>query len=117
TACTNKAIVDAQGHIILQNAAPGRRGTLGQSWLTGPGTFRLDMSASKTLKITESKTLQFRLDAKNLLNHPLLGSPDLNINSATFGQFLPTVSPAGSVGGVQNVTGARQFQAQLRVTF
>jgi hypothetical protein len=117
TSCTNKAIADASGHIILQNAQPGKRGNLGQSWVTGPGTFRFDLSAAKTVKISESKSLQFRLDAKSVLNHPILGTPDLNINSATFGQFQPTIAPPGAVGAVQNVTGARQFQAQLRVNF
>jgi hypothetical protein len=117
TACTNNVITDAEGNILLQNAEPGKRGNLGQGWLTGPGTFRFDLSAAKTVKITETKTLQFRLDAKNVLNHPILGTPDLNINSATFGQFLPTVTPPGAVGTVQNITGSRQFQAQLRMTF
>ncbi len=117
TACTNQVVTDAKGNILLQAAEPGKRGTLGQSWLTGPGTFRFDLSAAKAVKLTETKSLQFRLDAKNVLNHPILGTPDLNINSSTFGQFQPTISPAGAVGGVSNITGARQFQAQVRVMF
>jgi hypothetical protein len=51
------------------------------------------------------------------MNKPIFGTPDLNINSATFGQFQPIVNPAGAVGGVQNITGSRQLQAQLRVNF
>lgn len=118
TACTSQAIADAQGNILIQNAAPGKRGNMGQGWLTGPRSFRFDMSAAKTVKISESKNLQFRLDAKNVLNHPILGIPDLNLNSPTFGQIPATTQPPGSsVTPVQNVTGTRQFQAQLRLNF
>jgi hypothetical protein len=118
TACTLQAIKDAQGNTLLQNAQPGKRGNMGQSWVTGPGSFRFDLSAAKNVRLTESKSLQFRLDAKNVLNHPILGVPDLNINSPTFGQIPATINPPGSaVNPVQNITGSRQFQAQLRLNF
>jgi hypothetical protein len=106
TACTMRAIADAQGHILIQNAAPGKLGNLGASWVEGPGAFRFDMSASKTMKITESKSVQFRVDARNLLNKPILGNPNLDINSGNFGQIAATA-----------VTGNRNFQAQLRFNF
>jgi hypothetical protein len=62
--------------------------------------------------------VQFRLDARNVLNHPILGFPDLNINSPTFGQIPATINPPGSaVTPVQNITGSRQVQAQVRVNF
>jgi len=37
----------------------------------GPGFFNWDMALFKNFKITESKTLQFRFDGYNFLNHPL----------------------------------------------
>jgi len=105
--CTNNALTDSAGNILLQHAAPGREGTLGDMWLEGPGSFRFDLSASKTMRLTESKSLQVRVDARNVLNHPIMGNPSLNINNAaTFGQ----------ISGA-NVTGARQFQGQLRLSF
>jgi len=107
TRCTNNALADAQRNIILQHAAPGTLGTLGDRWLEGPGSFRFDLGASKTIRIDETKSVQIRIDARNVLNHPIVGNPSLNINtSSTFGQI------SGN-----NVTGARQFQGQLRVTF
>jgi len=118
TSCTLQSIKDANGNTLIQNAAPGKLGYMGQSWVVGPGSFRFDLSAAKTIKFTESKSLQFRLDAKNVLNHPILGVPDLNINSTTFGQIPATINPPGSaVNPVQNITGSRQFQAQLRLNF
>jgi hypothetical protein len=106
TACTLGALTNSQGQIVLQHAAPGTLGNLGDGWLTGPGGFRFDMSAIKTVRITESKTLQFRIDARNVLNHPRPGNPNLDINSANFGQMAP-----------EGVTGNRSFQGQLRLSF
>src|SRR4029434_11234145 len=105
--CTNNALADLQGNTILKHAAPGTLGSLGDRWIEGPGSFRFDLGASKTMKIDESKSVQIRIDARNVLNHPILGNPSLNINNGgTFGQI------SGN-----NVTGARQFQGQLRFTF
>ncbi len=106
TACTLGAIADSEGRIVLQHAAPGALGNLGENWLTGPGSFRFDMSASKTIRVNETKSVQFRMDARNVLNHPILGNPNLDINSANFGQIPATA-----------VSGSRQFQAQLRFNF
>jgi hypothetical protein len=106
TACTLGAITDAQGRSVLQHALPGTLGNLGENWIEGPGRFNFDLSASKTVKIDELKSLQFRIDARNVLNHPILGNPNLNINSPDFGRI-----PA------DQVSGARQFQAQLRFSF
>lgn len=107
--CSNLALADLQGNIVLKHAAPGTLGSLGDRWIEGPGGFRFDLGASKTMKIDETKSVQIRVDARNVLNHPILGNPSLNINTgggATFGQ----------ISGA-SVTGARQFQGQLRFTF
>ena len=40
------------------------------------------------MRISESKSVQIRVDARNILNHPILGNPSLNLNqAATFGQI------------------------------
>ena len=85
-ACTLNAIADAAtGQILFQNPLPGTRGTLGQRAVYGPGRWRFDASMGKSFKIRESKSLQFRVDATNVLNHPEPNSPNLNINDANFG--------------------------------
>ena len=106
TACTMRAIADARGNILLQNPTPGKIGTLGLGRVQGPGSFRFDLSGSKTIKLSETKSVQFRLDARNVLNKPILGDPILDINSASFGQIAAS-----------GVTGNRNFQAQLRFSF
>jgi hypothetical protein len=105
------AIADSSGNIVLQNPLPGRRGTLGQRTITGPGSWRLDGSLGKSFQMSESKQLQIRFDATNILNHPdpfAVGNnptPVLNINSDDFG----VISGKGNQ--------RRSFEAQLRFTF
>jgi len=100
------------GQIVLQNPQPGQRGNLGQNVIKGLPIWRFDTNLSKAFQITESKSLQFRADAFNVLNHPQPGTPSLNINpsSLTTGTPLPW-------GQITNKTGGRTFQAQLRFMF
>ena len=119
--CSLNAVADARtGQILLQNPLPGTRGTLGQRAIEGPGRWRFDASMRKSIKITESKTLQIRIDAQNVLNHPepqLMTSNttplptsllNLDINNPSFGFF--TGPQAKSITH-------RQFQGQLRFNF
>jgi hypothetical protein len=68
------------------------------------GTFRFDGNLGKTFSISETKSLQVRVDATNILNHPTPALPSFSINSDNFG--LSTTN-----------TGGRSFQGQLRLTF
>src|SRR6185436_2783457 len=58
------------GQMVLQHPQPGKRGTLGRNTIELPGTWRFDANISKTFRLTEAKSLQFRMDATNILNHP-----------------------------------------------
>ncbi len=115
TACTLNAVADADsGQILLQNPLPGQRGTLGMSSAFGPGRWRFDANLAKQITISESKSLQFRLDATNVFNHPEpnfatgLNSALLNINQTNFGVIT---------GATAKTDLRRQFQAQLRFNF
>jgi hypothetical protein len=103
--CTLDAIADASGNIVLQNPLPGTRGSLGQNVLEMPGTWTLDAAIRKSFRISESKRLEFRMDAANLLNHPQPAAPTLDINSNT------------PFGNIASKTGNRQFQAMVRLDF
>jgi hypothetical protein len=112
-ACTLSAIADAgSGQILLQNPLPGTRGTLGQRVVEGPGRWRFDASLGKSFKISESKSLQLRVDARNVLNHPepntAANSLIMDINSLNFGRI---------VGANAKTASARELQAQLRLSF
>src|SRR5262249_18469707 len=70
TLCTLQAINDTRtNQIVLQNPLPGRRGTLGQRAVQLPGTWRFDANMQKAFKMTESKSLEFRIDSSDILNH------------------------------------------------
>jgi hypothetical protein len=102
--CTNTAIADPNGNIILQNAKPGQLGSLGLRPLYGPGRWDFDANLQKRIRLDESRNVTIRLDASNLFNHPTPGNPNLNINSGTFGQ-------------ITTKTGSRTLAGQLRLEF
>jgi len=104
--CTNTALVDAKGNIVLQNAAPGQLGTLGLNPLYGPGRWEMDANIQKSFKTSESTKLTVRVDSNNVFNHPNPGSPNLNLNSTT-----------GNFGEITTKTGNRSLAAQLRFEF
>ena len=115
TACTLNAVADAgTGQVLLQNPLPGKRGNLGMSSAFGPGRWRFDANLAKEIRISESKSLQIRLDATNVFNHPEpnfatgLNSALLNINQTNFGTIT---------GATAKTDLRRQFQAQLRLNF
>jgi hypothetical protein len=109
TLCTLNAITDAKtGQILLQNAKPGTVPTMGLGSVFGPGRWRFDMNLSKSIKLSESKSLQVRLDAADVLNHPEPNTPSLNLTGASATTF-------GQIAGKSNLH--RQLQAQLRFSF
>jgi hypothetical protein len=90
---------------MLQNPMPGNRGTQGLRRLRLPGRWSLDGNLAKTFRISESKSVQLRFDANNILNHANPGEPVFDVELDTF-------------GNVTTRQGApRSFQAQVRVAF
>jgi hypothetical protein len=105
--CTLQAVTLAStGEIVLQNPQPGSRGTIGRQTIELPGTWAFDANIGKTFRISESKSVQVRVDATNILNHPNAGTPSLSINSQ---------NPLGYIGSKGN--SHREFKAMLRLTF
>jgi hypothetical protein len=70
---------------------------------TGPGLQAIDFSVSKSFTIVEHQSLQFRAEAINVLNHPILVAPNSSIGN-TFGL-------------VNNAQGERQLQFALKYMF
>jgi hypothetical protein len=96
------------GKYVLLNPHPGTRGNLGQNVLRGVATWRFDSNLSKSFKMTESKTLLFRLDVFNVLNNGQAGTPNLSINTST--------TPFGEITS-KNAKDPRTLQGQLRLQF
>jgi hypothetical protein len=70
---------------VFSNPTAGALGALQRRMFSGPWTFDINMSLSKTVKITEHQNLEVRMDAFNALNHATFAVGDQNINSISPG--------------------------------
>jgi hypothetical protein len=84
--------------------APDQWGNAGRNTITGPAQFSLNASATRTFRWGDRLNADLRVDATNVLNHPVFPSWNTVITSAQFG--LP--NPAGQM---------RTLQTSLRVRF
>jgi|HubBroStandDraft_1064217.scaffolds.fasta_scaffold00581_11 hypothetical protein len=76
--------------------ALGTPGTAKRRFFYGPGMDNYDIALLKNLRLTESKSLQFRLEGFNVFNHAQFFGPQSvngNIGSSTFGQVVSADSP------------------------
>jgi len=104
SAFSNKALVAPNGQTVLVNPQPGEVGTLGYTTIKGPGILNFDMNLIKRFRISETKEFEFRVDAISVLNHPVFGNPNVNMNDTNFGR-------------ITSATGARTFVINTRVNF
>jgi Carboxypeptidase regulatory-like domain/TonB dependent receptor len=68
-------------------------GTEGRNAALGPRYSDWDFVASKNVRLTESKELQFRAELFNVLNHTNFHLPNSDISSPTFNQILEAEPP------------------------
>jgi len=81
---------------LFSENALGAPGDASRRYFHGPGMENFDMALLKNLRLTESKSVQFRVEAFNVLNHAQFFGPqavDGNISSATFGQVVSAAPP------------------------
>ena len=81
---------------LFSENALGTPGDASRRYFHGPGMVNFDMALLKNLRLTESKSLQFRLEAFNVFNHAQFFGPqavDANISSTTFGQVVNAAAP------------------------
>ena len=107
--CTLLALAKANsdgspGEVMLKYPRPGEFGNLGFNNFKYFGQWTLDMSAGKTFRISESKNFLIRVDATNVLNHPISAQPSYTLGVGTFGTTT-----------TKNLE--RNFQGQLRLNF
>jgi len=95
--------------------ACGQIGNAGIYSYRGPHGFYDDMALSKSFAITERVKAQFRFDAYNVFNHPVLAIPG--------NQCVDCGGDAGRITDIENdnspgsPAGMRQLQFGVRVTF
>ncbi len=74
----------------------GTPGAASRRFFYGPGMNNFDMALLKNVRLTEAKSLQFRIEAFNAFNHAQFFGPqavDGNIDSSTFGQVVSAAPP------------------------
>ena len=87
--------------------ATGTPGNASRRSFYSPGALNADMALLKSAQLSESKTLQFRLESFNTLNHAQFFGPAAvngNIDSPSFGQVVHASAP-------------RLVQLALKLTF
>jgi hypothetical protein len=77
--------IPSSNQIAIAGANGTDFGNVGRNVLRGPRQFNLDLSVSRKLKLAESKVLEVRGDAFNLLNTVNFANPISNFNAVVQG--------------------------------
>ncbi|HTV56601.1 MAG TPA: carboxypeptidase regulatory-like domain-containing protein, partial [Terriglobia bacterium] len=97
-------------------AAPslGTFGNCGVGTIRGPGLSTVDLSLSKTFRFTERQSLEFRVEAINFTNTPVLNAPNTTVPAGPVseGEF-----GNGNFGRVTGSQDARSIQFALKYHF
>jgi len=96
TACTGTFCRQWGNPAAFVAPALGTLGTLSPFSLKGPDFFQFDLAVSRTFKVWERMTMQFRAEAFNLPNHVNLSAPAPGTNSAN--GFAITSDVSGTSG-------------------
>jgi hypothetical protein len=98
--------------------ACGQIGNVGRNSYRGPHAFFSDMSLSKSFTFSEKYRAEFRFDAYNVFNHPVLG-----FNSNQGNACIDCTGNAGQVTDIEadaspgSPNGMRQLQFGVKFTF
>jgi hypothetical protein len=80
------------GQVFFMPAA-GTIGQLQRNYFSGPWVSEMDLKIGKLTHITESKSIELRMNAVNILNHPSFGTPVNNPTATNFGAITSTFAP------------------------
>jgi Carboxypeptidase regulatory-like domain len=84
-----------------------RFGNTNRNQFYGPGGYNLDFSLFRTFPIGGQRRLEARMEAGNILNHPVYNNPSGSFTSGTFGQIT----------SVRDNYPERQIRVGLRLSF
>jgi hypothetical protein len=103
-------------------APPGNFGDVGRNTVSAPGIFGLDAEVHKAwvMPYNEHHRLTLRVEAFNLLNHPVWGQPNPNILAGSTIPGNPSTAARSGFGVISGTLGTvpmRQLQLGLKYTF
>jgi hypothetical protein len=105
--------VDSSGKLLPNCQFNGTYGNIGRNAFRNPMFFQFDSQVSRQFPIHESLALNLRLEAFNVLNHPIFGLGSLGADQSlgtpqTFGQITRTTAQGND---------ARVFQGSVKIVF
>ncbi len=74
-------------------AGVNRVGDAGRNTILGPSTTRFDATLAKSIKFSESKSVQLRWEVFNIFNHTNFTTLSLNVTSGTYGNVTGVRDP------------------------
>ncbi len=92
--------------------ACGTLGNIGYDPFRGPHLFTSNLSLAKNFRITERFKGEFRMDANNIFNHPVLG-----FNYTQGNTCIDCTGDAGRITNIENNTSMRLLTFGLRFSF
>jgi hypothetical protein len=100
------------------------QGNLGRNAIAGFGMYQIDLALRRDFRLADKRSMQFRIEAFNALNHPSFADPLRFLSSPLFGQsvsmlnmMLGTGSPGSGLTPIFQNGGARSVQVVLRFQF
>ena len=81
---------------LFKPNALGSPGNASRRYFDGPGSLNTDLALLKSVAVSESKTIQLRLETFNIFNHPQFFGPQAvngNISSPLFGEVVKAAPP------------------------
>ncbi|MCX6626165.1 MAG: carboxypeptidase-like regulatory domain-containing protein [Candidatus Solibacter sp.] len=92
----------------------GSLGNTGKGIIRGPGLVNFDTSLFKNFKMNEGRSLQFRLETFNTMNHTEWYGVNMAANGSNAGQPV-TQASRGTGGQVTSTRDARNVQLSLKI--
>lgn len=97
---------------VFSRPAAGTLGNIGYDSFRGPHLFTSNLSLAKSFRITERYRAEFRMDANNIFNHPVLG-----FNYTQGNTCIDCGGDAGRITNIENNTSMRLLTFGLRFSF
>jgi hypothetical protein len=91
----NKTVGNYLNPAAFVLAPVGQEGTIGRNSILGPGTWQFDMALSRTFRVREQQTVEFRAEAFNVTNSFRMDVTKVTstLNSGNFGQVTGALDP------------------------
>jgi outer membrane receptor protein involved in Fe transport len=119
----NQSATQWMNPAAFTTVVPGTYGNLGYNNMKGPGELQVNMAVSRTFAVREKMTLQIRMEAFNILNHPNLATPNATPLSASFATSATNTANFGAIisdiSGNNGLAGGdpRILQAAMKFVF